>query len=148
MSRCSFTAEVAAIEPHSQTSVTSRTSDISGGGCFVDTMSPFPPGTEMHLRLTKNSISFHAKAKVIYCQPGIGMGLSFTEIAPAQRVIINRWLSEAGCEPLGAVEGDGERSDRHSAAAAALEELLVLLAEKHLLTEDESAVILRRLKEI
>jgi hypothetical protein len=37
-------------------------------------MNPFPTGTEMNLRLTKNGKSFHTKARVTYCESGVGMG--------------------------------------------------------------------------
>lgn len=92
--RLSFTAGVTAIEPASQTQIDSHTSDVSRDGCFVDTMNPLPAGTEIHLRFTKNGRSFHWKARVIYCQVGVGMGLLFTEIAPAQRSVLERWFAE------------------------------------------------------
>jgi hypothetical protein len=149
-SRCHFTAEVAALEPHSQANLNSRTSDLSHGGCYVDTMSPFSPGMEINLRITKNNVSFHAKAKVTHSQPGVGMGLCFSEVAPAQRIILNRWLSEVGCEFPGgprASVGDGPVAevDQNHLAASALEDLLLLMSKKRLLTDDESAAILRRL---
>lgn len=155
-SRVPFTAEITAVEQRSQASVVSRTSDLSKGGCYVDTMTPFPVGTEMHIRLTRSNTSFHAKANVIYSQIGMGMGLAFTDIAPAQRVVLQKWLAELRDDLPGPTVSDesvayGQRQGKDepkSGAVLALEELVVLLAEKHLINEDESEAILHRLKEI
>lgn len=151
--RLSFTAGVTAVEPCSQTELESHTSDVSGDGCFVDTMSPLPAGTEIHLRLTKNGRSFHTKARVIYCQVGVGMGLLFTEFAPAQRSVLERWFAELRGE-LPPAPLFVEKNDRPTCQTPPriderpiVEDLVLLLAQKHLLTEDESESILRRLKE-
>jgi hypothetical protein len=123
---------------------------LSRGGCFVDTMNPLPAGTEIHLRLTKNGRSFHSKARVIYCQVGVGMGLLFTEIAPAQRSVLERWFAELRGDLVADTPFD-ERADHPSSHRARcgerliIEDLVLLLARKDLLTEDESETILRRL---
>lgn len=85
--RGNITVAVTAIEPQSQTELQSHTSDLSRGGCYLDTMSPLPAGTEIFLCLTMDGSSFHAKARVIHSQAGIGMGLSFTELAPEDRCV-------------------------------------------------------------
>lgn len=148
-----FTAGVTAMEPVSQTEIEAHTTDLSLGGCYIDTMNPLPTGTEMHLRLTKNGKSFHTKARVIYCQSGVGMGLLFTEIAPAQRPVLERWFSELqGVSPLEPpiVENDGRALHANVAEGSeryAVEDLVSLLTQKHVLTEDEAETILRRLSQ-
>lgn len=151
--RCPFTAGVAAVEPASQTEIDAHTTDLSTGGCYVDTMSSFPAGTEMHLRLTKNGKSFHAKARVIYCQASVGMGLLFTEIAPAQRPVLDTWFSELRGEsaPEPPIFHDGDPAPRVNSPENderyIIEDLIALLTQKHVLTEDESEGILRRLNQ-
>jgi hypothetical protein len=156
--RSSFTAAVAAVEPVSQTEIDSHTTDVSADGCYVDTMNPFPAQTDINLRLTKNGKSFHAKARVIYCQTGMGMGLLFTEIAPAQRPIIERWFAElrgeAEAEPLPAespalpvhANPASEPSASKSDQNYVVEDLVVLLVQKHVITEDEGEALLRKLR--
>jgi len=142
----------------SQTQIDAHTTDLSAGGCYVDTMNPLPAQTEINLQLTKNGKSFHTKARVMYCQTGMGMGLLFTEIEPAQRPVIERWFAElrgeAPSEPLPAespalpshassVSGSGvPKSDVHYV----FEDLVVLLVQKHVITEDEGEAILRKLR--
>ena len=153
--RCPFTAGVTAVDPVSEADLRSHTTDLSLGGCYVDTMSPFPTESEMNLRLTKNGTSFHAKARVVYYQTGRGMGLLFTEVAPAQRLILERWLAELRDEsPHELSAAKMEEEDNSSSPTApksgeryVIEELVVLLIQKHLLTEDEGETILRRLSE-
>jgi hypothetical protein len=47
--RYPFTAAVEAVEPKSQTKLNARTSDISLGRCYVDTINPFLEDAELNL---------------------------------------------------------------------------------------------------
>lgn len=155
--RIPFTAGVVAVEPRSQTEIDAHTTDLSAYGCYVDTMSPLPAQTEIDLRLTRNGKSFHTRARVMYCQAGVGMGLLFTEIAPEERPMIERWFAElrgeSAPEPQAAAS-DGPTiasapkiSDApRTAEQAAIEELVSLLMQKHVVTEDEGEAILRRVR--
>jgi hypothetical protein len=144
---------VTAVEPVSETEIDAHTTDLSLGGCYVDTMNPLPEGTETHLRLTKNGKSFHTKARVVYCQASVGMGLLFTEIAPAQRPVLDRWFSELRGEspPEPQIVKNGERTPDACATEGgerySMEDLVSLLTQKHVLTEDEGATILRKLSQ-
>jgi hypothetical protein len=67
-----FTATVEAVELKSQTRIQGRTSDLSRGGCYVDTISSFPAGSIVKMRLTKEMRSFEARAEVVYSSVGMG----------------------------------------------------------------------------
>ncbi len=148
--RYPFTTGVTAIDPISETEIDAHTTDICAGGCYVDTMNPFPSRTAVHLRLTRNGKSFHTKAHVAHCQTGVGMGLLFTNIAPAQAPILKRWLAELeGPSPSEvSITEVAEESHRSSEPQGGerymVEELIAVLAQKHVLTEDEAETILRR----
>jgi hypothetical protein len=64
------------------------------GGCYVDTLNPFPEGTLVGLRILRDKGVFETKAKVVYCHPRFGMGLAFTEMMPDQRSLLEAWLAE------------------------------------------------------
>jgi hypothetical protein len=81
-------------ELHSGTRLSGRTSEIGLGGCYVDTLNPFPEGTLVALRILRDQGVFEAKAKVVYCHPRFGMGLAFTEMIPEQRSLLETWLAE------------------------------------------------------
>jgi c-di-GMP-binding flagellar brake protein YcgR len=72
-----------------------RVSDLSVGGCYVDTMNPFPVGTMIHLRLTHSGETFESKAQVVCEAPRMGMGMAFLETPPAQLELLERWLAAA-----------------------------------------------------
>ena len=81
-------------ELHSGALLSARTSELGLGGCYVDALNPFPEGTLVSLRIVRDQGLFETKAKVVYCDPTFGMGLSFTEMAPDQRSRLEEWLAE------------------------------------------------------
>jgi hypothetical protein len=76
--------------------LTTRTSDISKTGCYLDTLNPAPKGTQIRVRLVQKGESFEADATVMYVSSGLGMGVRFQENLPRhQMAILERWLEEA-----------------------------------------------------
>ncbi len=69
-----------------------RTADICQNGCYIDTLNPLPPGTYLQLRVTRGSEAFETHARVVYQAPGLGMGVAFFNVHPAQQCILDRWL--------------------------------------------------------
>jgi len=86
--RCPFVASAEVTELHSGTLLSGRSSELGLGGCYVDSLNPFPEGMLVGFRLLRDQGVFEAKAKVVYCDPVFGMGLAFTEITPDQRSIL------------------------------------------------------------
>ena len=80
--RFPFSATVEAVDNKSGTKVIGRTSDLSLGGCYIDSLSPFPVGTETKIRILRNNETFDAQAKVVYSMMGMGMGLAFVSAQP------------------------------------------------------------------
>jgi len=98
--RYPFTATVEAVESKSQTQIQGRTRDLSREGCYVDTISPFPAGSVVKLRLTKEMRSFEAQAEVVYSLVGMGMGVKFTDADAEQLVTVEKWVGELSGELL------------------------------------------------
>jgi hypothetical protein len=94
--RYAFIAEVELLEPNSGMAIKGRTADLSYGGCYVDTINPFPPDTTVKLRLRKSDRSFEAQAKVVYSTVGMGMGLMFAAVDREQRQTMECWINELG----------------------------------------------------
>ncbi|HUI73714.1 MAG TPA: PilZ domain-containing protein [Candidatus Acidoferrum sp.] len=92
--RCPFVATADVTELGTGALLSARTSEIGLGGCYVDALNPFPKGTLVGLRILRDQGAFEAQAKVVYCDPSFGMGLAFTEMAPAQRSILEAWIAE------------------------------------------------------
>lgn len=86
---------IASAEIHEENNgsrLTARISDISTTGCYVDTINPLPGGTAVHVKIFNETQSFEASAKVAYSVLHLGMGLSFGEVAPSSRDVLQEWL--------------------------------------------------------
>ena len=57
-----------------------RLTDISVGGCFVDTVVPLEAGSRVALKLTDNSGVMELPGKILYGQPYIGSAIAFEEL--------------------------------------------------------------------
>ena len=97
-SRYPFTATVEIVEANSQTRIQGRTSDLSRGGCYVDSTCRFPAGSIVKMRLTKEMRSFEAQAHVVYSLDGMGMGVKFTGADPEQLSTLEKWMAELSGE--------------------------------------------------
>jgi len=148
-----FAAEASIGEPGSRPNLQAHTGDLSAGGCYIDTMNPMPAGSEIQVALSKNGKAFRARARVVYSHDSMGMGLLFQQTDLSQRAILHEWLAERDPESASDPRLEIERDWTASSAPArtneryALEELLSLLMEKHVVTEDEGERILYRLRE-
>ena len=92
--RCPFVASVEVTEVASGARLSARTSELGLGGCYIDTLNPFPVGTVVQLRILRDSGALQTQAKVVYVHPSFGMGCAFIEMAPDQRAVLEGWLAE------------------------------------------------------
>jgi hypothetical protein len=151
--RYPFTAAAEAYEPRAQLRVTGRCSDLAPGGCYVDTISPFPVGTVIKIRLVRDSREFEASAVVKYAHPSMGMGLAFSEIKRENQEILRIWIAElSGEQPPETVAVTAEPEpetkpmvEENASLRLAFNELVNLLVRKKTITENEGAVLLRQL---
>lgn len=87
------TAEVAAAD--SSTKTKTRVRDLSQQGCYLDTETPLPLGTAANVRMTKAAKSLEVQGRVVYVQPGKGMGLMFTAVKPEHGGTLDVWINES-----------------------------------------------------
>ncbi len=92
--RCPLVASAEVTELSSGTLLSGRSSELGLGGCYVDSLNPFPEGTLVALRILRDQGVFETKAKVVYCDPGFGMGLAFTDMTRDHRSLLEAWLTE------------------------------------------------------
>jgi hypothetical protein len=96
--RFSVSASAEMLELSTRTRLAGRASDVSPGGCYIDTVSPFPVGSSLMLTLTSAHHNVHVKANVVYSRTGMGMGLAFTEMTAKQKENLTAWLRELNGE--------------------------------------------------
>jgi hypothetical protein len=87
-------AEVTELGSGSGARLSARTSELALGGCYIDTLNPFPEGTSVQLRILRDDGVFETKAKVVYTDRRFGMGLAFGEMTLKERSILETWLTE------------------------------------------------------
>lgn len=149
--RYPFTAAADVVEPLSNARISARSSDLGRGGCFIDTINPFPVGTVVNLRLKLEQNTFSTQARVVYAQAGMGMGLAFLSVEPDQLWVLEKWLGtlsgELPPELSGHESGAPQQQESHASPEAGfvLNELIITLMRKRLLTEAEGKALLQKL---
>jgi len=87
------TAEVASIDTGATSKA--RVRDLSQQGCYLDTDNPLALGTTARVRMTKDTKSLEVQGRVVYNQPGRGMGLMFTAVKPEHGGTLDAWINES-----------------------------------------------------
>ncbi|MGA2483794.1 MAG: PilZ domain-containing protein [Candidatus Acidiferrales bacterium] len=154
--RYAIMATARVIEPLSMAKVEGRCTDLGAGGCYVDSINSFPLGTKVRLSVWQGNRRFESLACVVYSLRGMGMGLVFTQMEPAERATIETWVRELSCG-LESEPGHSELTTVPSAHApqapqseasserAVLMHLIDLLARKCYVTPQEAESLLREL---
>ena len=140
--------------------MTGRCSDLSSGGCYVDTPSPLNVGATVKIRIVHEHREFEAAGLVAYAHVRMGMGLSFTEMKREHQAVLRAWISGLSGEPLAEeVAGVPETTEippvsppREMPARAAdanvrlvLYKVIMLMVRNNMITENESTELLRLL---
>lgn len=155
--RYPFTATCDATEPKSHARINGRTSDLGRGGCYIDTIGPFPTGTVLVIRINREDQTLTVEAKVVFSQPGMGMGLAFTKASPDQQEILDQWIRELSGEvvakPASSATPDaaafhhaGALRNGENQALYVMNELILVLLQKGVLSESESKSLLQKLQ--
>jgi c-di-GMP-binding flagellar brake protein YcgR len=71
--------------------VRGATADLSAGGCYIETMFPYPVGTTLDLKLQLENTLLVA-ATVVTCDPQVGNGIRFEKMLPEDREELKRYL--------------------------------------------------------
>lgn len=92
------------VEIHTETSAAPlhcATSDLSLGGCYIESMYPFPAGTSLELKLEAGGTHI-ISANVVTCDPQFGNGIQFLRMLPEDRVALSNFLDAAAKQELSA----------------------------------------------
>jgi hypothetical protein len=87
-------ADAEVTEIATETKLGAKTSDLSLGGCFLDTLNPSPEGTEIVVRISRGDTTFTARGRVVFLFPNMGMGVMFTGVPASQQAVLEKWLAE------------------------------------------------------
>ncbi|MGE0406548.1 MAG: PilZ domain-containing protein [Candidatus Korobacteraceae bacterium] len=146
---CSCVAEVKRVG--TEFSMATKVSDISRHGCYLETMSPFPVGTELLLTINPGKSHIAALALTRTSHPAMGNGVEFikVELESAQRLedfIMSLTASNSTSvlqkEPSPVSD---ERID--TSIELRFQALVDLLKQKSILNEDELSEQIRKISE-
>lgn len=143
-----FVAEAQIIEIASGVKLSARSCDLVVDGCYVDTLSPFPVGTLVRIRLKKGETIIELNGNVVYQLPGLGMGIAFRDLTPESHAALEKWLArvpvqqesvETFLSPMDA-HPRPEKREQHSSEFV---ELIQLLVKKGVVTRTEALGLLK-----
>jgi DNA-binding response OmpR family regulator len=137
-----------------------KLTDLSLGGCYVETDSPFPERALVDLCLRAGEMAVHTEGMVRVAHPGYGMGVEFPSRTPEQRAQVGNLISflrscpqsmlEMSVSPRALVADISQFEPAPGAASATSEDeelqdpLLELLRQATSLQEDDFLEELRR----
>ncbi|HEY4709993.1 MAG TPA: PilZ domain-containing protein [Candidatus Acidoferrales bacterium] len=145
--RHAITASAEVVELGSGAKFSTRTTDLGPGGCFVDTMVPFPVGANVRVKVHKGKTQFETGGLVVYSQAGLGMGIAFSNMEDSQRSALDEWLADLTGGKQAAHHHDSgyagsSPSENRPGDKTALVRLVRLMITKGILTEAEGASVL------
>lgn len=146
--RHTFTASAEVIELSSGARFSTRTTDLGPGGCFVDTMLPFPVGAKVRVSVRKDQTNLETGGVVVYSQAGLGMGIAFDSLEPRQRQALDTWLTEltgsrnASLPSFSRYAAQDPASAQQPETPPAVTRLIRLLISKGIITEAEGSSVL------
>ncbi len=73
--------------------------DISEGGLYISAIQIFPKDSVLDVTIPFKGDKITVKARVQYCQPGIGIGIKFIELNAEQKSKINELIGSLKNSP-------------------------------------------------
>ena len=129
-----------------------KLSDLSLGGCYVETLAPFPRNTRIDVGLRVADFEIHLDGHVRVVYPGHGMGVEFVPRSNQKELVlslIDRLMSQPGATPDVLIWPKGFNFNESVSEASAREDsaedaLVRLLCSTTPLSPDEFLAELRR----
>jgi hypothetical protein len=127
--------------------------DISMHGCYVESTTPLSVSTALSLQLSVNGFRVEATGEVRVVYPGLGMGVSFSQISEEDRGRLRELVRSIS--PASVIVSPRTASQPPSIAqsgalpgmanpAAALEAMLNFFEDRHIMGREEFLKILRK----
>jgi PilZ domain len=147
-----FSCDAEVIGIQGDTRITGRVTDIAKKGCYVDTISPFPAGTLVTVKINRGIQKFETQGTVVYSSVGLGMGLGFTDTEQPHMLLLDAWLGELRGDKTPMVESAGVVAPESTAdfvdvqSRNTLRELIRLLRRNGALGESDASALMERLR--
>jgi PilZ domain len=93
--RYPFVATAEVIDESTKTSISTRVSELSLYGCYLDVAQPLERGTEILVKINSEGRYFEGRGKVVYAVPNQGVGVCFHDVRHQFVVVLKEWLIKA-----------------------------------------------------
>jgi hypothetical protein len=104
-----------------------RCTDISSGGCYVETRSPLPKGSHLHIRFRSEVAPFQADCAVCSTHPLLGMGLHFEAMSDLDARALGKLLVLGTSAPPSVSAAQPQAIEPPAPEIAQLQRLLITL---------------------
>jgi hypothetical protein len=143
-----FVAEAQIIEIASGVKLSARSCDLVVDGCYVDTLRPLRVGTHVRVLLKKAETIIEVNGKVVYEQPGLGMGIAFHDVMPESHAALEKWLSnvhvqQESVEKFMSQMDANRHPGKQQPPSTEFIELVRLLVKKGIVTRAEALGLLK-----
>jgi hypothetical protein len=93
--RYPFVAMAEIVDEKERVRTSSRISDLSLHGCYVEMTNPFPAGTNVMIEIYAGDEFVETRATVAFFEAKHGMGLQFSELQDYFASVLNKWVERA-----------------------------------------------------
>ena len=101
--RYPFIATAEVVEQATKTSLSTRVTELSLYGCYIEMRSPLPEGSSIHVKIYSESRFFEADGIVAYAIPNGGIGVRFQDVRHQFLIVLKEWLILAAQAKYGKV---------------------------------------------
>jgi PilZ domain len=99
--RYPFIASAELIEQTSTARISSRVTELSLHGCYVEMPNPLPTETQVIVKIYSEGKFFESAGTVVYSRANLGVGITFHQIRPQFLVVLKQWLLAAAVAKFG-----------------------------------------------
>lgn len=111
--RISYVCEVEC-EGDGVSRLNTRINDLSTSGVFIDSMTCFAVGSVLNMRFRIGDRLIEATGEVRYAMPGVGMGVRFVSLKPADHATIDGLVTGSGPLPPLPIREQSSANDQDS----------------------------------
>ena len=97
--RYSFIATAELLDVGTKTRMSTRVSELSLHGCYLDMLNPLPKNSMATIKISAGDKVFESEARVVYVHPNLGLGVIFVDTKPKDLEILEEWIREAEKDP-------------------------------------------------
>jgi PilZ domain len=98
--RYPFIATAEVIDQTSNASTSTRVTELSLHGCYLDMPNPLPTDAQIKVKIYSEGKFFESGGVVVYSQPN-GVGVTFREVRPQFLTVLKQWLLAAAVAKYG-----------------------------------------------